>query len=433
MKAADVASSVARSVFAFIKDPRRMARLGAYIVLALVTFLFALQATAPYDRALKKGIEAMSSSFDITYEAPVERGWVPGRIYINNLQIRTRPTKPGETPLLFTFNRVKLDVGLLALISKNVSINIDAEIATGELSGNVTLRHFMRDGVSMKLDGEGIPGGSLPLRSAIGLPMSGKVDVSATIDLPFENGRPAINWRKLDADIDVGCPSGCTIGDGKAKLKPIIKNTRTQAMVGDGIDFGTIKIDSLAAKLEIKDGKLDLSKFEAKSNDGEVHVDLAMTLAQVFGESTVNGCLRFKGSEALGKREPKTLAALQASGAEIRSDGLFHIKLAGTWRDMKRLDQQCSAGSAPTVAPVLHHAPPRLAPAPMPPPPPPPAMTGEEHPPIERAIQPTAPPPPPSPTAVTPINPPPTAAAPPAAEGSAEPGSAVPEPAQPAQ
>ena len=431
MKAADVARSVGRSIFAFVKDPRRMARLGGYIVLSLVTFLFALQATAPYDRALKKGIEAASDIFDITYK-DIERGWLPGRVYINNLQIRTRTTKPDEVPLLFTFNRVKLDVGLLALIGKNVSINLDAEIAAGELSGNVTLRHFMRDGVSINLEGEGIPGGSLPLRSVIGLPMSGKVDLTAVIDLPFENGRPGINWKKLDADIDVSCPSGCTFGDNKAKLKPLIKNTRTQAMVGDGIEFGTIKIESLAAKMEIKDGKFTLSKFESKSNDGDVHVDLAMGLAQVFGDSTVTGCLRFKGSESLGKREPKTLAALQATGAEQGTDGLFHIKLAGTWRDMKKIgNEECSGGSAPTVAPAGHHPPPRLTPPPVTPPPTP-ATAGEEHPPIERAIQPTAPPPPPPPTAVTPVNPPPTAAAPPpppAPEGSAEP---APEPAQPA-
>ncbi len=387
------------------------ARLGGYIVVALVTFLFALQLTAPYDRALKKGIEAASDSFDITYK-DVERGWLPGRVYINNLQIRTRTTKPDEVPLLFTFNRVKIDVGLLALIGKNVSINIDAEIASGELSGNVTLRHFMRDGVSINLDGEGIPGGNLPLQSVIGLPISGNLDLTAVVDLPFENGRPGLNWKKLAADIDVSCPSGCTFGNGKAKLKPIIKNTRTQAMVGDGIEFGTIKIDSLAAKLEVKDGKLTCVEVRSrKSNDGDVKVDLAMGLAPVFGDSTVTGCLRFKGSEALGKREPKTLAALQATGAEQGTDGLFHIKLAGTCRDLRKIgNEECTAGSAPVVAPAGHHAPPpRLTPPPVAPPPTP-AATGEEHP-MERAIQPTAPPPPPPPTAVTPVNPPPPTAA----------------------
>jgi hypothetical protein len=126
MKAGDIG----RSVFAFVKDPRRMGRLGLYIVLAFITFIFALQMTAPYDRAIHKGIEAVSESFDITYK-DIDRGWVPGRVYINLLQIRTRPTKADEQPLIFTFNRVKVDVGLLALLGKNVSIDLDAEIGAG--------------------------------------------------------------------------------------------------------------------------------------------------------------------------------------------------------------------------------------------------------------------------------------------------------------
>jgi hypothetical protein len=66
-----------------------------------------------------------------------------------------------------------------------------------------------------------------------------------------------------------------------------------------------------------------------------------MTLETDFDESMVAGCLRFKGSDDLLKREPKTYAAIQTTGAELRSDGLFHIRLTDRFKDMKRLNQEC--------------------------------------------------------------------------------------------
>ena len=105
---------------------------------------------------------------------------------------------------------------------------------------------------------------------------------------------------------------------GKTKLRPLLKNNpRNQVMVGEGIDFGKVDIDSLIAKAVIKPGSgsspstLDVTQFETKSKDGELHVDYHMTFAEVFDESIVDGCLRFKGTDYLLKREPKTFAAMR--------------------------------------------------------------------------------------------------------------------------
>jgi hypothetical protein len=70
-----------------------------------------------------------------------------------------------------------------------------------------------------------------------------------------------------------------------------------------------------------------------------------MTLEKEFGESMVAGCLRFKGSDDLLRREPKTHAALSTTGAELRGDGLFHIRLTDRFKDMKRLNQECGPGT----------------------------------------------------------------------------------------
>jgi hypothetical protein len=64
--------------------------------------------------------------------------------------------------------------------------------------------------------------------------------------------------------------------------------------------------------------------------------------------STITGCLRFHDSDAFRKREPKTDAALTTTGAPLGPDGLFHIKLDGQIRTMRRIGVVCSGGAGET-------------------------------------------------------------------------------------
>ncbi len=328
---------------------RKVLRYSGIGVLALVVFVFALQMSLPFDRAKDKLIEALSPNYDVTIGS-VERGFIPGRVYLNAVSIRTRPKPDDPVVTTFYIERFKGDLGLLALVGGNLSLDLDAKIGNGHISGNVTLPGFGRKGIDIHLDGKDLPASNMPMRGLIGLPMSGKLEFSVALDLPNEtakNGHTGANWQKAEGEIEVGCPSGCTFGDGKTKLKPLLKNRSQQVMVQDGIDFGKIDIDSLLAKVDIKNGELDVTKFEVKSTDGELHVDYHMKLEPSLDESIVTGCLRFKGTDALLKKEPKTYGAIQTTGAELRGDGLFHIKLADRFKDMKRLNAECGPNAKP--------------------------------------------------------------------------------------
>jgi type II secretion system protein N len=326
---------------------------------AILTFLFALQMTFPYERVRDKGIEALSSSYDVTVGS-VERGIIPGRVYFKGVTLRTRPTKPDEVVTTFYIEKIQIDLSFLSLLRLNGSADIDAKIGAGSLKGSVTLLRFGKNGVKLDLEGKDLPGASLPFRGVIGLPITGKIEASVDLELPTSKnkmGRTLTDWTKADGTIELSCPSGCTIGDGHTKLKPLLKNRSQQVMVQEGIDFGKVNIDTLVARAvftpangdpdahssSYKPGKLEITKFEVKSPDGELHVDYAQTMAQEFGESMVAGCLRFKGSESLLKKEEtkRTYAAISTTGAELRSDGLFHIKLTDRFKDMKRLNMEC--------------------------------------------------------------------------------------------
>ena len=328
---------------AFHPGPRvRLAiKIVGFILLGLVTFVFALQLTFPYDRVKDKIVEALSSKYDVTIGG-VERGIMPGRMYFKAVTLRSRPEKAEDTATTFYISELEVDLGILALIKGTASVNIDATIGPGHLKGNIAISKTL---TSIDLEGTDLPSGSLPIKEGIGLPLSGKIAFKFALDLPNEKGKTggklAPNWQKAEGSMMFECPSGCTIGDGKTKLKPKLKNARSQAFANDGIEFGKVNVDSMLAKVTIKDGRLELTTFETKSPDGELHVDFEATLAPSFTDSMVAGCLRFKGSEVLSKREPKTHAAISTTGAALGPDNLFHIRLDGKFKDMKRLAQNC--------------------------------------------------------------------------------------------
>jgi type II secretion system protein N len=324
---------------------RKFLRYAAIVVFSVVVFVFALQLSFPYDRVKDRMVDALADKYDIAV-GDVERGFVPGRFYFNDVTIRTRPSKPEEQVTAVTIKRLEVDFGVLPLFRSTLRVYVAAQMgargADGDLAATVWLPGFGKKGFRIEAEGQNIH--NLPLQAALGLPMTGKIDVSASLDLPNEQpkaGKPIPNWKAATGEFSIACPNGCTFGDGHTKLKPLVKNPGQQAMVGEGIDFGQVNIDSLLAKAEIKGGKLEVTKFDAKSKDGELYVEYAMTLDKEFGNSMVAGCLRFKGSDSLLKREPKTFAAIQTTGAERRADGLFHIRLTDHFSMMKRLNQEC--------------------------------------------------------------------------------------------
>ena len=73
---------------------RKVLRAVGYVVLALVSFVFALQMTFPYDRVKAKAIEALSGKYDVQIRE-VERGFMPGRVYFKDVKLTTRPAKAG--------------------------------------------------------------------------------------------------------------------------------------------------------------------------------------------------------------------------------------------------------------------------------------------------------------------------------------------------
>jgi type II secretion system protein N len=321
---------------------RKILRIAGYVFLALFTFVIALQLTFPYDRVRAKIEEALVEKYQVSIGG-VERGWVPGRVYFKSVSLQTRPTKPEDQVTSIYIERLGVDVDFLPLLRGAASVNLDVSIGSGRLRGNVTVS---KGGTSVEVTGRDLQSQMLPMRDVIGLPMSGVLELDVDLDLPNEvqkSGKRVQSWQKAEGSIRLACPSGCTFGDGKTKLKTKLKNARSQAFAAEGIEFGKVNLKSLLARVEIKTGHLAVAEFEAPSDDGTLHVDFDMDLQPSFDDSMVNGCLRFNGSPSLLQREPKTFSAITATGAPLGPDNLFHIKLTDKFKDMKRLGQPCGS------------------------------------------------------------------------------------------
>ena len=385
---------------------RLAVRIAFTVFVGIVTFVLALQLTFPYEKAVMRGTEQVADKYTITWRE-VERGWIPGRFYINGLMVRTRPTKPDEVATTFTVERLKVDIGIFAGIGGTAAIDFEAKIGSGKLGGSLSLS---KSGSTIKIDGKDLPSARLPMKDIVGLPMEGDLDVTVDVSVPNEPnkvGKNAPNYQKLEGEAELSCPSNCVYGDGKTKLKMKLKNQRNQEFAKDGIEFGTLNIDSLFARVDIKNGRLEVTKFDAKSTDGELHVDYTMDLKPELNDSMVSGCLRYKGSDSLLKRDNRTFNAITLIGGALGPDKLFHVRLTETFRDMKKLGQVCGAGSPnmddPGGSGGVHRRP-NLTVQP-------------EEPPIKPLPNASAPVPPPT-AAPTPTPPAPTAVPPPTAAGS---------------
>jgi type II secretion system protein N len=311
----------------------KLLRLGAYVALGLVSFLFALQMTFPYGRVKDKIVDALSVKYDVVI-GDVERGWMPGKMILNNVSLKTRPTQPNQIPTLFYIKRLSLDLGVLALLSKKAVVDIEANLSKGPLTGVLTGRvSLAKDRVKVSLHSDSLPGGALPLRELVSLPVSGKIAIDADFDLRLAHN--TVDWSKAVGHLQLECPAGCVVGDGKTKIRPQVTRPNQAEFVKDGIAFNKLTLDKFLMRLEIKKGVAKVTKFEVPSKDGEV------TLDPILNNSEVLGCLRYNSSEELKQRDYATWLQIKTLGAPLGPDNLFHIRLKGPMREMKRLAQLC--------------------------------------------------------------------------------------------
>jgi type II secretion system protein N len=309
------------------RNKRILTWLG-YPLLALTTFVMTLHWTFPYDRVKQKMVDELSDKYEVSIKS-VEPTLLPGGMVINGLMLRPRPKKPGEEPPTISIKEVELDASILAAVRGTLDLDIDAQIGSGSVSGNLVVS---KAGLWADFSTRRLPLGDVPgLGDAVGLPMSGGLNATLSLHLPKKR------WREANGTIKLSCP-GCTAGDGVAKIKPKPREGRKlsprleaqMSFIGDGVAVPMLDLGNLSGVIEIKGGKGVIKNFGGESADGEMIIEGDLDFKDPFKNTLFPGCFKFKFSEDLKKREPKFSNIPTLMGAAVLPDGFANMRITGT-------------------------------------------------------------------------------------------------------
>lgn len=187
------------------------------------------------------------------------------------------------------------------------------------------------DATHVRVHRREVPLATLPIAEFLaGLPMAGNANVEIDLRVPIVDGQHDV--RRAAGTFAFACPKGCSIGDGVARLHPAN---------GDGLPFGRLTFDELEVRGEVRDGRVELTRWHAVSKDVTLELALQIELASMFDDSTLDGCVTFKATPSLAQREPQTAAVIATTGGTADAAGMFHITIAGTAGKRKLLGRLC--------------------------------------------------------------------------------------------
>lgn len=321
---------------------KRLVRLAGYPALGLLTFLFAAHLTFPYERVKDKlFVEPLSKKYDVTVTS-VERTFWPGGMILHGVGLRTRPTQPDEKVTTLFFDEIRIDLGLWGMIRGRADIDVVATLGGGSIRGNLAAS---KSSFRVSFTTSGLPLANIPgVQGAVGLPMKGGLNARINLDLPGNQ------WDRARGKIVLSCP-GCTIGDGKAKIKPRAApgrrvNPNMAVFAGEGMTVPELNLGNLSGTVLIADGRGTIQDFKTVSPDGEMELDAVIRFGRSFKDARFEtGCMKFKLSDELKQREPSFGNLPEFMNMSPQNDGYSNVKLKGTLALMRWVpSKSCDAG-----------------------------------------------------------------------------------------
>jgi type II secretion system protein N len=312
---------------------RAIARIAGFILLGVVTFVYALHYTFPYERVQDRVVELLASKYEVKIGGVERSKVVPGRFALTSVTLRSRPSVAGQPVTTMFFKRIEVDVSFLPLIAGKAEVGIDVSTGNGGMTGTIKVSKVNLD-VDLTL--KKFPLSTLPgIADAVGLPLGGAGDGHVRLTLPKGD------WSKASGNIRLSCTVGCTVGDGVSRVYPKAKREADQLMVKDGIPVETINVKRFVLGLRIAKGEARNELFEFESPDGEIELAVSIKLAKKWDDSVITGCIRYKCEPEYNRRAP---AACDLASPLVDNDGFHNIKLSGKLATMKRTAAVCDAG-----------------------------------------------------------------------------------------
>jgi type II secretion system protein N len=311
---------------------RKVVGLGLF---GLLVFLVAFMMAFPYDR-VKDQIVSIAAAQGMDMEVGSAGPTFGIGVVLKDVTLRTRPD-PGKKANLIPIERAAIQVSPLAQLRGEFAYNLDVKALDGRIQADEAAektrsRTRLR---TTELSLAQLPG----VKDAINLPLGGRLDVNLDLTKPnHRNGEAtgSLSWT---------C-AGCSVGDGKEKLK-----IASNPLLAEGMSFPRMSLGDLVGKITFQKGVGRLQGVQARSPDGELFVEGEVRLADPVGYSYLDLYVRFKLSEALLRRADKLQILLQlAETMGKRSDGFYGFRLTGSFARLNSV-QWMKASPFPAAGP----------------------------------------------------------------------------------
>lgn len=294
-------------------------RLLLYPAFFLFCFVVSAYWTFPYDRLRDVLVAAVSDGSSRLDIADLSPSWLTG-IEASGITYTTYPTRPDERVSMIEIPEATARISLLSLITGSLGGSFSVTLPSGEISGDVT--RLGETGFDLDAELEDVDLRTIaPLRRAIGLPLTGRVNGTVTLNAPEEGGLAqstgTVELRVTDA----------SVGDGRAKLR--IPSQGRAAASGDdsGITVNRLRLGDFPIRLAIARGTATLDRLQVRSPDIELELTGTVTLRRPARQSRMTLNVRVKlqqayldrsaniaGLLALGELDPRVSAARTADG-----------------------------------------------------------------------------------------------------------------------
>jgi hypothetical protein len=140
------------------------------------------------------------------------------------------------------------------------------------------------------------------------------------------------DWSVVTGHVTFTC-DGCTLGDDRAQLQIEFWDSK-------GVDFGHLTFDTVRARADFAGGRVRVTA-EWRSPELELDAVVHGELAPAAADTRLDGCVRFRPTDALRQRDVKLHALVSITGAPADDAGRFFITLDGTLGEMRRLGKIC--------------------------------------------------------------------------------------------
>ena len=301
------------------ESQRRWAfRLG-YPLLALAVFVMALHFTFPYWRVSDTLVSYMRRHYEVT-GAETHAGLLPGSFSLDDIRIETRPESEEEKPTRLVIDSLGVDVGLLAAMTRTLDLQIDLEVGDGQLEADIE-RSMKTGALALEVLSEALP---MEVFEAFLTKVTGGAPIKGFLDMEGSLVVPEGLWGLADGTFDLTCRD-CTFGGKGTKLRPMKRNAFSSA----GLTLPrALKLGKATGSLKIDKGKGVLT-FAAKSDHGELRIDVKFNFTDPVGRSPVEGFAKYRFSDKLLAEDTK-LDAMNASAIAARlPDGFTGVRIFG--------------------------------------------------------------------------------------------------------